>query len=399
MVAVLLAATGAALVLAALVKGPCLGHVWDGYENERLCYNDLQALYYTRGFDEKRLPYVELRLEYPVFTGLLIYLASLPSDNAGEFWTWNAILLTPFALGSTLLLYRLAPDPRRVAFWAAGPSLVLYAFHNWDLPAVFFTLLAFHAHQRDRPGLAGAALALGASAKFYPGLFAPFFFLAYFRNARRMAGPPARFGAGFLGAAALLNLPFLLANPDGFLYTYRFHLERSATYESFWFLFVYVARRTGWSEAAWEDFQVPFMSATAAVFLAAFAAIAWAQWRRKLGLVHASLAALLAFLLLSKVFSVQYALWILPFFALLPLGIRRFAPFAAADAAVYVAVFTFFVHLADGTGDAFYPWLAAAVVARTAVLAWLGVGAVARRRPASEMSEPPPSLDPTPRRN
>lgn len=392
---ILLAATAAALVLAALVKAPCLSHAWDGYQNERLCYNDLQALYYTRGFDQKGLPYLELDLEYPVVTGLIIYLASLPSDDADEFWAWNALLLAPFAFGSTLLLHRLAPDPRRIAFWAAGPPLILYAFHNWDLLAVFFTLLAFHAHQRDRPLVAGAALALGASAKFYPALFGPFFLLTYLRTAGGMAGRPARFLIGLLAAGILVNAPFLLANPDGFLYTYRFHLERGTTFESIFFVVPQLLTDAKVMQLTFEDLQPAYNWAAALLLVAAAAAIGWARWRGRTGLVHACLAVLLVFLLLSKVFSVQYALWILPFFALLPMPTRKFVALEATDVAVYVSVFQYFTRLDEGVRNPLFAWLAAATLARTAVLVWLLVAAVARRRPTRAPPTPPPSPLPT----
>ena len=58
---------------------------------------------------------------------------------------------------------------------------------------------------------------------------------------------------------------------------------------------------------------------------------------------------LVAFLLLNKVSSPQYTLWVLPFFALLRLRWGWWAAYAVTDLLVYVGVFRWFAALAAGT--------------------------------------------------
>src|SRR5262249_41106194 len=53
-------------------------------------------------------------------------------------------------------------------------------------------------------------------------------------------------------------------------------------------------------------------------------------------------------LLWNRFYSPQYALWLLPFFALLPLRTRTFVWLTAADVAVYFAIFTLTLVLRPG---------------------------------------------------
>lgn len=143
----------------------------DSRQYRSLCYTDITPLYWVRNFDDDAVPYHEHEpqpedlnpdeprgfLEYPVLTGLFMWLASMlgtwrvrifegtPGPETGqEFFYWNSFLLALLALGTIVLLVRLAKDPRRVLYFAAGSPLLLYAFHNWDLLALFFTVLGLY---------------------------------------------------------------------------------------------------------------------------------------------------------------------------------------------------------------------------------------------------------------
>ena len=66
--------------------------------------------------------------------------------------------------------------------------------------------------------------------------------------------------------------------------------------------------------------------------------------------VQVCAAALVAFLLVNKVASPQYTLWLLPFFALLRVRLGWWAAFQVADALVYVGVFRWFAALVGRHG-------------------------------------------------
>ena len=78
---------------------------------------------------------------------------------------------------------------------------------------------------------------------------------------------------------------------------------------------------------------------------------------------------LVLFLLLGKVYSPQFSLWLLPWLVLVLPSPRRFLAFEAADVAVFLTRFSFF---GDETGIGGVPqWMfETAVVIRAAVLLW-----------------------------
>jgi uncharacterized membrane protein len=98
---------------------------------------------------------------------------------------------------------------------------------------------------------------------------------------------------------------------------------------------------------------------------------------------------LVAFLLTAKVFSPQYALWLLPFFALLRMPWWSYVAWAVTDAAVWVSVSAYFLAIQLHSGDPATRLniLEIAVWARYAVLLLL---LVLSRRAEELVREPDP---------
>jgi uncharacterized membrane protein len=315
-------------------------------------------------------------LEYPVLTGLVMFVAAKLSSDGNEFMMWNALILSLFALGTTLFLYLAAGDKRRVAFWALGPPLFLYAFHNWDLIAVFFMAAAIHFQQKNNHWASAIALGLGASAKMFPAFLAPAFGLAILRKERRLGPQSWRFGLGFVGAVLAANLPFFLANRDLFLETYRFHLRRDPNFETFWYVIGHYGRK--W-KIEWMNEAVAHDTLGLIVpigLLGGLILVGVLVWRGRLDAIQGGFASLLLFMVFNKIFSVQYALWLLPFFVVLNLDWRKFAVYITADLLVYVSIFTFFLHTSDGQDQRYFDYVGFSVVARTATLVWLFAGTI-----------------------
>ena len=141
-----------------------------------VCYSDIQYLWIGRDVDRHVFPYVSGgydpateqlyggAVEYPVLTGMAIYLAALPSSTDGDFLFYSAVLLAIAGLLSAALLAWLAG--LRSWWFALAPPLVLYAFHNWDLFAVCATVIACWALLR-------ASRRAGNEADRYPGAEGP----------------------------------------------------------------------------------------------------------------------------------------------------------------------------------------------------------------------------------
>ena len=252
-----LATTALGILLGYLSKTPCTGPTFDRFgispnlglhKYDKLCYSDVQQLWVGRGVAEHTFPYLQGRLEasdqpqgnlvggaveYPIVTGVFMWFAGLFASTDADYLRVTALLLAPFGLLTAGLLAKLSG--RRAFIWAAAPALVLYSVHNWDFLATACVVGAVLAASRRRPGLAGALLGLGAATKIYPGFFAlPLLLQQLYARDLRAA---ARVVGGTAGVWLLINVPFLLANPDGWWATYAFQAGRVAdlTTNSIWF--------------------------------------------------------------------------------------------------------------------------------------------------------------------
>jgi hypothetical protein len=127
--------------------------------------------------------------------------------------------------------------------------------------------------------------------------------------------------------------------------------------------------------------------ASFALFGSSFALVWLLKRRREPDFARWSLAfpLLVLFLLSNKVYSPQYGLWLLPFFALGGSDLKTFLAFEIADVAVFVTRFSFFGEL-GGYGGLPFGAFEIAIAGRTAVLVWAVVGWV--RHPSTDLPDP-----------
>jgi hypothetical protein len=370
--ALLVALTGITLVLGYANKARCVGPEFDGSGRSQpdftlrgyrdVCYSDIQTLWLGRDIDTHVVPYVdgsitpggELRggtVEYPVLTGLLIWVSALGADTDGGFLLGSALVMAPFGLLTGWLLGQLARW--RALLWALGPPLVLYAFHNWDLPVVACAVAAVAVMHRPRRWplagrgvVAAVLLGLGFAFKLYPGIFVLPLALYVLTRGQDGTGELDRRGAlqvcgAAIATVVLVNLPFALAGYQGWRASITFQQLRKVdlSTNSIW----YWGFRP-YSEPGNAVFQSAMDRVTPTLVLLSFAVAAaagWRRWRREgvypwLGV---SAAMLCGFLLLHKVHSPQYTLWLLPFFVLLAVPWRWVAAYLVVDAVMGVSIF------------------------------------------------------------
>jgi uncharacterized membrane protein len=343
-----------------------------------VCYSDIQYLWLGRDIDKHVFPYLSGYLtedgalvggtvEYPVLTGLLIWAGALFADTDAGFLLGSALLMAPFGLLTAWLLGRLSRW--RALAWALGPPLVLYSFHNWDLPVVACAVGAVYVVHRgwgragaDRPlidrATAGAVLlGLGFAFKLYPGAFVLPLAL-YVLTAQRISlqgSHPVHGGrydfAGALRVAvaavltvAVVNAPFAALGYQGWWASFAFQGQRKVdiTTNSIWF---WGFRPT--SDPDNESFQGLMDWLSPALVVASFGvalAVGWWRWRREgtYPWIAVSAAMLAGFLLLHKVHSPQYTLWLVPFFVLLRVPWGLVAAYFVADAAMGIGIFRWF---------------------------------------------------------
>jgi uncharacterized membrane protein len=400
--AFVLAATAITLTLGALVRAPCAAGDWsDGRQYRRLCYTDIVPLFATEHLQGGRLPYLNPCPpgggqcdEYPVLTMAFMRGAAWLSGGFGAFFWINAFLLAICALLTSALLVRMVGT--RALYFAAAPTLLIYAFVNWDLWPVLLTTAATYALLRGQDAASGTFLGLGAAAKAYPGLLVvPF---AADRLHRRDGRPGRERALLVVAWAAIawvaLNLPFAFAARSSWWTFFRFNAQRPVDWDSLWF--VACTRLHDAGSCSWSPRTVNLWS------LVAFVAVAAMVWliraRRDPGFPRWTLAfpILVAFLLTNKVYSPQYGVWLLPFFALALPSPWLFGLFEAADVAVFVTRFSWFGRLAAESGDSAFAgydgvslgWFQVALVVRAAILVACLVVWTLRRDETEVVPEP-----------
>jgi uncharacterized membrane protein len=336
-----LACLGGTLLIGAFHKSPCAGGDWvDGRQYHLACYTDIIPLFGTEQLAGGRLPYLDACApssnncdEYPVLTMYFMRAAGwISGDDPTRFFWVNALLLTACAGGVAACLYLI--DPRRALWFALAPGLALQAFVNWDLLALVLATAALVAFFRRREGWSGVLVGLGTAAKLFPGLL-----LVPFAAERLRGRQPDRAILLWWSAAAAwlaVNAPFAVAGLSGWWEFFRLSGARGADWDSGWFILcrhLSVCPSTG------------LINLFSFVLLVAFGSWVWAAKRRRepdFPRWQLVFPFLVLFLLIGKVYSPQFSLWLLPWLVLVLPGPRRFLAFEAADVAVFLTRFSFF---------------------------------------------------------
>ena len=362
-----------------------------------VCYSDIQYLWIGRDINLHVFPYVDGSynpdterlsggaVEYPVLTGLAIYLAAAPSATDGDFLRWSAVLLAVAGLLTAAMLAWLAG--LRSWWFALAPPLVLYAFHNWDLLAVCASVAAFSVLLRasrnpertvTRAGplvLAAIALGIGAGFKLYPMMFGPPVALwlgaggwqpvigsAHPARARWVVA--AAFAAGVAGVFTLVNLPFMIAGFGGWWASFQFQWSRpiDLTTNTIWF---WGARPYSNSDnAAVQSDLAAAATATTLAALALACTLGWLRYGRgrPYPWLQVCAAMVCGYLLFNKVHSPQFVLWLLPFFVLLKIRPGWILAYFVADAAIGIGFFRWQYLISSGAPNNAYDALSPQLV-------------------------------------
>ena len=361
------------LALGVAVHAPCSD--LDDFQRPelpyRICYTDITALWADRALAEQ-FPYLEAGNEYPVGTGVLMGLTALPASEESRYLLINEVVLSLAALAIALLLHRLVGV--RALFFSAAPGLAVYSFLNWDLFALTMSVGAVSAFLAGRDRVAGALAGIGAAAKLFPALLVPSFAMERIRaDDRRVALRVALWAA--LGWLAL-NVPVAALRPERWAQFFRFNSRRPVDPTSLWGLGC-TERMTG------------VCLPTGAVNLVSLGLfVGGAVWVWRLRVRHQAdfarwtfgFALMVLFLLTNKVYSPQYSLWLLPWFALVLPDVRRFLVWSAIDVAAWATTLAFVRRTPGFEGPPFL-LVKGLVLARALALMWLLVSYVRRPTP------------------
>jgi uncharacterized membrane protein len=377
---VMLALATVVLALSVVHHVPCLETGWadDQARYGKGCYSDVPYLYTGRGLAEGWAPYGDdggrhQAMEYPVGISYLAWGAAgvtllvaqdgpgleerrlaapdavwgLPGmgEETNSYFLVTAVLLGMLGLAAVWFLARTHRHrPWDALPFVLAPSLFLTGLVNWDLLAVALVAAALWAWERQRPVTAGIMVGLGTAAKLYPlFLLGPMLVLAVRRR------EPALFVRPLVAAVVvwvLVNAPAWLASRERWQVFWSFNADRGADLGSVWLALTHAGASftPGTINTVSWVFFIGCCVAVAVLGLVAPEPPRLAQ----LGFLVVA-----GFLLVNKVYSPQYVLWLLPLAVLAHPRWRALLVWQAGEVVYFWMVWAYLGGYLDaGTGGA-----------------------------------------------
>jgi uncharacterized membrane protein len=329
------------LVAAALARGGLLTSLHPGdvghYET------------FGRRVREGLFPYgAGFYFEYPPFALPVFVLPELisPAHYLLIFKLLMVLCSIGTILATTATLARLrVPEAKTLpllAVVALSPLLLGSTYLNrYDPWAVLLTSLALLAFVSERARTGAALLALAFAAKTYPAAIVPVAAIWVFRTEGKRRLVEAT--AVFAGTSLLVFGPFAVRAFGGLGNSYYTQAKRSLQIESTGASVLLVADKLGLYSIHWfRGMSVDLAgrladvvgTLTSLVQIAAILAVAWIYWksgrRDPQSFLVASAATVFAFVAFNKVFSQQFAVWLVPFAPLVYGSIVAWTAFVVA---------------------------------------------------------------------
>ncbi len=248
---------------------------------------------------------------------------------------------------------------------------------------------------------------LGGAAKLYGAFFLPFLFFATLveRNWKRTGDVLLGGFVGFVipNAIVAYYAPGAWEGPPyrGWLGIWKFHGDRHPDFETPWDAGVLQLLKKGWPDGNWDavEFREQFRDVVGWVGLLSMAAVlfwfAYRQWKIREDALYAGGLLTLVFLLVNRVFSPQYTLWVVPILAGLRAPLLPLWGFALADLANFWVRYKLFIPpegQTQGWNEEWLPWSRTFVLLRWGFLVWCVVGILVRHQ--RERLAGPPAVPP-----
>jgi len=373
-------------------KSGCYEGHWANEDRyTHMCYSDLPYLYTGRGLAELDWPYSDdpqVRdryevMEYPVGISYFAYAAAWvtqEASGAGDvharadqptaevaaspqvqketrgFVVVNALVFAALAMLSAWLLAGVnRRRPWDAVAFAASPTLLLTGIINWDLLAVAMVAGALFTWARGRPLATGVLVGLGTATKLFPlFLLGPIAIICLReRRYRDLVDTVLASGAAWL----LLNGPAYLSGRLEWKRFWSFNSERGPDLGSAWLVLQQV-RETAISAStvnhwSWALFGLWCVG----VAVIGFRAPSTPR------LAQLGFLVVAGFLLVNKVYSPQYVLWLLPLAVLARPRWRDQLVWQACEVVYFASVWWYLDgDLQPGTGqDVGFYWIAIGV--------------------------------------
>jgi len=274
------------------------------------------ALYYKYG--SLLLQGKPVAAEYPelaiVFWGIAAYI----SGSLTTFRFAYPILMLPFGCLTVYLLHKTGLrfgsselGSASALLYALSPFTAIFWMFKFDEVATSFLMVGLYALVLQKHRLTGLSAAIGFLIKWFPALVLPSALVFFARKSTRAT---LELLGIFSGIVVAIVISYHAIWDGSYTFAYTFHAFRNINGESIYYLFEYLL--TG-------NFIIPSGSPTPIYMTNSFvssvmilAGIAWlillVRKANASNFVYLSSLTVLLFLLVNKIYSVQYVLWFLP---------------------------------------------------------------------------------------
>ncbi len=303
---------------------------------------------FERGFAAQMLngmlPYRDFNSEYPP---LALFSFLLPALFFPDYPAYGFCYAVEIFLLDVLILFILVKFSQRfrLKIW---PVLIIYTVclmvmgpivtGRFDLLPAALVLVALYAFIIGRNKTAWGFLALGASAKLYPLVIAPLFFIYLLRQ--RCYRQLVWGMAVFVGVILIINLPWVIIDADGFGWFLSYHMERGLHSESSYGLALIMGQLMGMNQVSanlthgsWNvispaadaiaKYSFYITAALLVLLYSIFMRMIFKRYDEAVTkgvldnattqlIMRCSILAILIMLLASKVFSPQFLIWLCP---------------------------------------------------------------------------------------
>ena len=309
------------------------------------CYSDLPSLFGDRELNKHKWAYAgtEKAVEYPVITGLVMYATALitpsNSNSATNYFLINAFLIALLFIFMVVLIAHIKPN-----YWyllPVAPAMIASLYINWDLWAITSMLIAIYWFDKEKYKWSALALGISISTKFMPiFLLLPIFLILWRKNRIREI---AEYSGIVIASWLAINLPVALTTPQGWWRFYDLNLSRGADWGSPWLAFSILGINLA---------NLNYLTILALLAGLTIITLIFFEFSITPTLAQMSFILLAVVMIVSKVYSPQYVLWLTPL-AILGLNkksVHAFWIWQGGEVIYHIAIWQ---HLATVTGAPF----------------------------------------------
>ena len=309
--------------------------------------SEVGTLYYgyADAMLDGRMPYSGFPAEYPPFAMLLILIPGLFSFSSFSYQIAFGVMVYLFLLAGLVCVHRIAetyserPSVYTDVYIVLCVCILELILDRYDIFPVIMCLAALYFIRMDRMNLAWVMIALGTITKLYPALMAPVL-LMYLCRRRRYRGALKGIGICLvIGCSSML--PFLIADPGTMFMFLTYHMDRGMQVESLVSSAMMLLGDLNIIDIGYvfdhgsDNIYGAVPDAVAGCMLYLMAAtllityVAYWHISEKISeeysyqvLTAVCLAAVMIFMLVNKVLSSQYIIWMIPFITVLAMSMK-----------------------------------------------------------------------------